>query len=283
MRAVGPGGVWAAGRVSPPRRPRRRARRPGADAKDGMIGNSPEYDAFVAKFKARNTSDDTFTPENIYNCVRDWAVRKYRLEGAAILRPFWPGGDYRAADYPEGSVVIDNPPFSILSQIVRFYNDRGVRYFLFCNGLTALNLVRDRRAGVVAAGVSIRYDNGASVATNFVTSLSGDVLLEAAPDLHDALERVNDANLKATRRRVRRLAHPYGTVTSAGLNYLAIHHVPFKVARRDALFVHRIDCGVTLFGGAFLLSPRAAAERAAAESLMLSARELELQRGIGRD
>lgn len=146
MRAVGPGGVWAAGRVSPPRRPRRRARRPGADAKDAMIGNSPEYDAFVAKFKARHTSDDTFTPENVYNCVRDWAVRKYRLEGAAILRPFWPGGDYRAADYPEGSVVIDNPPFSILSQVVRFYNDRGVRYFLFCNGLTAFSLVRDRRA-----------------------------------------------------------------------------------------------------------------------------------------
>lgn len=244
-----------------------------------MIGNSPEYDAFVAKFKARHTSDDTFTPENIYNCVRDWAVRKYRLEGAAIVRPFWPGGDYRAADYPEGSVVIDNPPFSILSQIVRFYNDRGVRYFLFCNGLTAINLVRDRRA----AGVSIRYDNGASVATNFVTNLSGDVLIEAAPDLHDALERVNDANLKAHRRRVRRLAHPYGTVTSAGLNYLAVHHVPFKVARRDALFVHRLDCGVSLFGGAFLLSPRAAAERAAAERIMLSARELELQRGIGRD
>ena len=273
-----------------------------------MIGNSPEYDAFVAKFKARHTSDDTFTPENIYNCVRDWAVRKYRLQGAEIVRPFWPGEDVTKADYPEGSVVIDNPPCSILSKIVRFYNDRGVRYFLFCNGLTAINLVRDRRAGVVAAGVSIRYDNGASVATNFVTNLSGDVLIEAAPDLHDALERVNDANLKAHRRRVRRLAHPYGTVTSAGLNYLAVHHVPFKVARRDALFVHRLDCGVSLFGGAFLLSPRAeaeraaaereaaeraaaeraaaereAAERAAAERIMLSERELELQRGIGRD
>ena len=258
-----------------------------------MIGNSPEYDAFVAKFKARHTSDDTFTPENIYNCVRDWAVRKYRLEGAEIVRPFWPGEDFTKAEYPEGCVVIDNPPFSIMSKIVRFYNDRGVRYFLFCNGLTALSLVRDRRASVVVAGVSISYDNGASVHTNFVTNLSGDVLLEAAPDLHDAIERINDANRKETKRRVRRLAYPDGIVTAGLLDYLAVHNVPFKVARRGALFLSRLDCGEQPFGGAFLLSPRAAAKHAAAareaakhaaaRELALSPRELELQRSLGRD
>ena len=71
-----------------------------------MIGNSPEYDAFVAKFKARHTSDDTFTPENIYNCVRDWCVRRYGLDGAKIVRPFWPGEDFTKAESPDYAAKI---------------------------------------------------------------------------------------------------------------------------------------------------------------------------------
>lgn len=45
------------------------------------------------------------------------------MGGRTIVRPFWPGGDYEDFDYPTGCVVIDNPPFSILSKIVRFYED----------------------------------------------------------------------------------------------------------------------------------------------------------------
>ena len=52
------------------------------------------------------------------------------------MRPFWPGGDYQRENYPAGCVVVDNPPFSILSQICRFYNAHGVKYFLFAPALT---------------------------------------------------------------------------------------------------------------------------------------------------
>ncbi|OZG51970.1 ParB-like nuclease [Pseudoscardovia suis] len=48
-----------------------------------------------------------------------------------IVRPFWPGADYGRVEYPGGCVVVDNPPFSILSKIIRFYQAHGVRFFLF--------------------------------------------------------------------------------------------------------------------------------------------------------
>ena len=79
--------------------------------------SSEEYEDFVEKFKPKLTTDDVYTPDNIYETVRDWALAHYELQGAPVIRPFYPGGDYRSADYPVGCVVIDNPPFSILSEI----------------------------------------------------------------------------------------------------------------------------------------------------------------------
>ena len=253
--------------------------------------NSPEYDAFLEKFKARHTSDDCFTPGNVYGAVVNWVMSRYRIDTGDIVRPFWPGENYETRDYPEGCTVVDNPPFSLCAKIVKFYLNRGIRFFLFCPGLTALGLIRDKRASIIVTGSTITYDNGATINTNFVTNLAGDVLIETASDLHDAIEKANDENLDKIKKHVRKFKHPHGTITAAGLNYLAVHHTPFKVRKADALFIRRLDCGVELFGGGFLLAPRAAAERAAAERaaaeraaaqvLSLSARELELQRSIG--
>ena len=253
----------------------------------GSQRKSNTYEEFVDKFKPRHTTDDCFTPDNVYDAVVDWVVARFNVDKASIVRPFWPGKDYTQTDYPPGCTVVDNPPFSIISKIVRFYNDRGIRYFLFCNGLTALSLIKDKRATVIAAGSTITYDNGAAVNTNFVTNLAGDVLMESASDLHDAIEKSDQENLAKIKRHVRKFKHPHGTITAGGLNYLAVHHTPFKVMKRDAIFIRRLDCGVALFGGGFLLSPeaaaeraaaeRAAAERAAAEVLTLSDRERKLQ------
>ena len=98
---------------------------------DPGSADDSEYQAFVDKFKPKKTTDDCYTPEPIYEAVRAWAVRRYALGDAPIVRPFFPGGDYENTDYPDGCVVIDNPPFSILSQICRTYMERGIRFFLF--------------------------------------------------------------------------------------------------------------------------------------------------------
>ena len=90
-----------------------------------------EYKEFVDKFKPKLTTDDCYTPKKVYDVVLDFVKENCKIEGLEILRPFYPGGDYENFHYPENSVVVDNPPFSIISKIIRFYNERGIKYFLF--------------------------------------------------------------------------------------------------------------------------------------------------------
>lgn len=221
---------------------------------------SDEYAAFVEKFKPKKTTDDCYTPGNIYECVKSWAVRRYGLEGREIVRPFWPGGDFEAFDYPDGCVVIDNPPFSIISKIVRFYARHGVDFFLFSPGL--LLSANDECNHVCISG-NITYENGAKVSTGFVTSL-GEFLIESAPDLAAELERIDIKNQKIGKKTVRKIRLPDEVLTRARMNYLAVHGVYFAVRREDAAYTHDLD-NCKVFGGCFLLSERATAERAAAE------------------
>ena len=238
----------------------------------GTQRKSKTYEEFVEKFRPKHTTDDCFTPANVYEVVRDWAVRKYRITGE-IVRPFWPGKDYTKAEYPDGCCVIDNPPFSICKKIVDWYNANGVRFFLFCPGLSSLSYARDGKTTFVSCGNSITFANGAKVNLGFVTNMGGDVLCETASDLHDLLDAANDENVKAHKKHVTKYIHADNVLTAARLEYLTVHHTPFKVMRKSAAFVGKLDLGLELFGGGFFLArslmlaaaERAAAERAAAE------------------
>lgn len=101
----------------------------------GLVGKD-NYEEFLAKFDAPKTTDDCYTPAEVYGAVLGWLKERVDLSGANIVRPFFPGGDYEAYDYKEDDVVVDNPPFSILARILRFYHDRGIRFFLFGPQLT---------------------------------------------------------------------------------------------------------------------------------------------------
>ena len=72
-----------------------------------FLARGESYKEFVEKFKAKKTTDDCYTPENIYKVVCDWVVDKYNLSGMKIVRPFYPGGDYKNFDYSDDTVVID--------------------------------------------------------------------------------------------------------------------------------------------------------------------------------
>ena len=54
---------------------------------------NPEYEAFVEKFKPKKTTDDCYTPENVYEAVAGWVADEYGRDRAGFLRPFWPGKD----------------------------------------------------------------------------------------------------------------------------------------------------------------------------------------------
>ena len=248
------------------------------------------YNEFVDKFKPRHTSDDTHTPPNVYEAVLAWCEARYGIDRAKVLRPFFPGGDYANAEYPEGCVVIDNPPFSILFQIVRFYLGRGIPFFLFAPSLTCIRHARHPGCAAIFSDSSITFDNGAVVLCAFLTSLEPfDVLAVSAPDLGDALAVVEAENRKAGKKKVTPLALPAELLTGARMQYLAAHHAPLTVRRSEAVRVHRLDNYPTgIFGGGFLLSERAAAEHAAAERaaavrVNLSDRERAIVRSIGKE
>ena len=134
---------------------------------------SKTYESFVEKFKPKLTTDDCYTPEEVYAVVLDWVKRNsvVHFGDAQVVRPFRPGGDYQAEAY-DGRVVVDNPPFSILSSIIRWYTEQGVRFFLFAPALTLLSArIPPGAITYVPASVEIEYHNGAKVSTSFVTNL----------------------------------------------------------------------------------------------------------------
>lgn len=226
-----------------------------------------QYDQFVDKFKPRHTSDDTHTPPNVYEAVLSWCERRYGVERSRVVRPFFPGGDYAHAEYPADCVVIDNPPFSRLAEIVKHYLGARVPFFLFAPWLTMLGHTRNVGCAAVYCGKTITFDNGAKVAVGFLTSLEGaDVVAVAAPDLGDALEACDKVNIKIGKKHVAPITLPESLLTGGRMNYLADHHTPHTVRRSDVAFVRKLDnYPGGIFGGGYLLSDRAAADRAAAE------------------
>lgn len=160
-----------------------------------LLGAS-EYEAWLKKFETKKTTDSCFTPAAVYEAVKDWAVNEYGLQGRRILRPFHPVGDYENVDYQAGDVVIDNPPFSILTKIVRFYESKGVDFFLFAPALT---LFSSNAKCSIVANSTIEYANGAKINTSFLTSLD-DAKVRTAPELKKAIADAEDARKRSCRK-----------------------------------------------------------------------------------
>lgn len=220
---------------------------------------SKEYGEFTDKFKAKLTTDDCYTPEPVYNAVRDWAVKRYGLEGREIVRPFWPGGDFETFDYPEGCVVIDNPPFSIYDRILNHYtNVAPVDFFLFGPSLT---LFKRYDCCYIVCNEVVTYANGAKVNTSFVTSLDRENRIVCDRTLKDAVRHANEFQ-KPKKADLPVIVYPDSLVTSAILGKTS--RVDFAVKRTECRFVTKTG-GERIFGGGFLLSDRAAADRAAAD------------------
>ena len=233
-----------------------------------MFEDNPEYQAFVDKFKPKKTTDDCYTPSYIYDAVLKWATKEYQLQGRTVVRPFYPGGDYENHEYPENCVVVDNPPFSILSRIIDTYNRRGIDYFLFAPALTVLSSAGNRCNAVITDS-SIIYENGANVKTAFVTNMGGykiHVSSELYNAIHDAQEEAKGQAMVS----LPKYEYPESLLTAALIQKIARHGQTLKIKADDCFFVRSIDAqksqGKSIYGAGFLLSDSAAAEKAAADS-----------------
>lgn len=251
-----------------------------------LFSDNPEYDAFVEKFKPKKTTDDCYTPPLVYETVKDWVCETYGIDPDAILRPFYPGGDYERAEYPPGYVVLDNPPFSILSKICEFYLDRGISFFLFAPSLMAFsgrNVVM--RMNHIICDAEIVYDNGAVVRTSFVTSFGGDMVAQTAPELTRRINRAVETIRRETVRKLPKYAYPDNVVTAAMLQRYAKYDIDFSVRREECCFISKLDAqretGKAIYGGGLLVNSQKAAERAAAERAAAKRWQLsDRERGI---
>jgi hypothetical protein len=148
-----------------------------------------DYEGFVGKFEPKKTTDDCYTPDEVYKCVLDYVKSNTDLTDKTIVRPFYPGGDYEAVNYTLDMVVIDNPPFSIISKIVRFYENKSIPYFLFAPHLTLLQIASAKN--YVVCGASVRYANGAVVKTSFVSNIGDKYRILTASKLKTDIEEAN--------------------------------------------------------------------------------------------
>ena len=227
-----------------------------------------EYKAFVDKFKAKKTTDDCYTPAGVYEAVADWVAAEYGADRQRFVRPFWPGGDYEREIYPEGCIVVDNPPFSILSRILGFYARRRIRFFLFAPALTLFS--SSSSATCLPVGVSITYANGAKVPTSFVTNLEPRTLrVRTAPSLYRAVRAADDAQRASAVKTMPRYEYPDNILTAAMAQRWCKYGVEFRLSVDDSRPIDALDAqkarALSIFGNGYLLSSRAAAERAAAE------------------
>ena len=253
-----------------------------------------EYQAFIEKFEAKKTTDDCYTPDNIYDVVKKWCIDKYGLKGKKIIRPFYPGGDYQKEDYSGDCVVIDNPPFSIISEICEWYTERNIQFFMFAPALTLLGIARGTM-NYVACCVGVTYANGANVSTSFVTNL-GNKKIVASAELRELIEEANKENLRKMHKELPKYSYPDEVLTATMLGYMAAHGTSLEIEANDVHFIRALDSqkesGKGLFGSGFLLSEKAAAEKAAAEKAAaekvdtniweLSEREREIVKSLGK-
>ena len=235
----------------------------------GLFDDDAEYRAFVEKFKPKKTTDDCYTPPAVYDALLKWFRENLPLfpPGANVLRPFWPGADFRALTYGENDVVVDNPPFSILAKIVDFYLAHRIPFLLFAPHLTLFGLVGPRK-GVTAlvAGANLIYANGAKVSTSFVTNMDDpETMFRTVPDLKLLVEEASKSSLEPAREVVPK-AWPPELVSASLLGKVVVPGVEWIVQRRHCRFVRKLQNSKHgVFGGGFLLSRSATAERTAVE------------------
>ena len=260
---------------------------------DSRQEGNDEYNDFLDKFEIPKTTDDCYTPDLVYDAVADWVSNEYGVKRENFVRPFYPGGDYQSEKYKKTDIVVDNPPFSILSEILNFYTEKGVKFFLFAPALTLFSSSSSSCA--IGAGAQVVYENKANVSTSFLTNLEMEYRFRTAPTLYKAVQDAIDQINAENGRELARNNFPDEVVTSTKLSYFSRYGVDFRVRRNESEHIRALDAQKetkqTIYGSGYLISEKAAAEKAAAEKAAaekaaatvweLSDREKEIIKNLG--
>ena len=245
-----------------------------------------EYQEFLEKFKLKKTTDDCYTPAPVYDAVARYVEETYGVSRDRFVRPFYPGGDYQSEKYPEGCVVVDNPPFSIMAEILRYYDSKGIKFFLFAPTLTLFSSTSNTTCTALARTLAVIYENGASVNTSFLTNLEPKgVRFRSAPKLHAMVQEGIDEFCKSLRRSLPKYQYPPHILTAPWVGRLSALGIEFSVPVAESEGISGLDsqkaAGKVIYGKGYIVSDRVKAEREKAEREKaerweLSARELQI-------
>ena len=234
------------------------------------------YDEWIEHFSFNpKTTDECWTPPDVYDAVLSYVGTLIDMDGRAVIRPFFPGGSYERTEYPKGCVVVDNPPFSMFSKITGFYRDRGILFFLFGPGLT----IGSGKGSLVISGSCVRYENGASVPTEFCSNIPGLPMLMTAPELGDKIAVC--ASQKPKGKKLKSYRFPEELLSVSDLRTMANGGVHFEVT--DCVKIKKLDNHKALFGDHWLISRAKAKAKAKAQAAIpveLSPFELSLIAGL---
>lgn len=225
------------------------------------------YEEWLAKFDALpKTTDECWTPAPIMAAVVDYVCREYGVDPDHIVRPFVPGGDYQedSKSYTDDTVVVDNPPFSIFAQIVRYYESHNIKYFIFAPSKTCLAALKyGPHVCVLPLSVSIRYANGANVPTSFVTNLEPpDRRIHCVAELYHLLDDINKMSNPKTIRSI--IKTPPTALGFSDFYIISKWSSDFSLTDSDIGGFRPSINGRDLFGGRVIVSHAAAAAAATA-------------------
>lgn len=219
-------------------------------------GENEEYKKFVEKFKPKKTTDDCYTPPEVYNVIADYVETEFNTRRADFVRPFYPGGDYEHFEYSPGQIVVDNPPFSILSKILEFYQARGIKYFLFSPHLTLFS--NACRCGcAIVCNATIIYENGTMIKTSFVTNLNEENVIRTEPRLSDEIKTAQET-VRGKRQKLPTYVYPDNVVTAALLGPCIARGLEVRIPKAEAYAFGNLDAmreaRKKIFGSGYLVS-----------------------------
>ena len=223
------------------------------------MATNETYEQFVKKFTPKKTTDDCYTPENVYIVISDWVCKEYNADKSKFVRPFYPGGDYEKYNYLKDCFVVDNPPFSILTKIIKFYLDKNIKFFLFAPTLTLFSSNIVRHCTCIATGENIVYENGAKVPTSFLTNMDApDVQVRTAPVLENMIKQAVTEYARKHKKSRTKYSYPSNVLTSARMAMYGRRGLNLQIKRSECIWINRLDAQIPLskkiYGSGFLLS-----------------------------
>ena len=221
---------------------------------DRLGEKDQEYLDFEDKFKPKVTTDDCFTPPKVYEEVKEWVLKEYGFKEEQIVRPFYPGGDFETFKYPKNCIVLDNPPFSIMSKIVKFYQEKSIPFFLFAPNLTYFQHLSKEGINGISTYANVIYENGARVLTSFLTNL-GEYKFRTAPDLKEAIEKAQEDE-DAVELPI--IDYPSNIITGARIGVVSKGDI--RIYSDECTFVKKMDLNdeKEIFGGGLIISDQQA-------------------------